>query len=47
MLQLLTHLPLSRHAGQTTLQHADRLVGLVVAASLAASIALVFIGSTP
>ena len=41
-------LPLTRQVGQTTYPHAERLTGLVVAAALAASIALVFTGcSTP
>jgi multidrug efflux system outer membrane protein len=40
--------PFTRHAGQATYQHAERLSGLVAAAALAASIALVFTGcSTP
>ena len=40
--------PLTRQVGQTTYQPAERLTGLVVAAALAASIALVFTGcSTP
>lgn len=39
---------LTRHVGQTTYPHAERLAGLVAAAALAASIALVFTGcSTP
>lgn len=41
-------LPLSRQAGQKTIQRADQLAGLVVSAALAASIVLVFTGcSTP
>jgi NodT family efflux transporter outer membrane factor (OMF) lipoprotein len=47
MPRLPTAIPLTRHAGQTTLQHADRVAACVVAA-LAASIALVISGcSTP
>lgn len=39
---------LTRHVGQTTYPHAERMAGLVAAAALAASIALVFTGcSTP
>src|SRR5450755_1057641 len=48
MPRLPTTCPLTRDVGQTTFRHADRLAGLVVAASLAASIALVLSGcSTP
>ena len=48
MPRLPTTCPLTRHVGQTTFRHAERLTGLVVAAALAASIALVFTGcSTP
>jgi outer membrane protein TolC len=48
MPQLPTACPLIRHFGQTTRPHAERLTGLVVAAAIAASIALVFTGcSTP
>jgi NodT family efflux transporter outer membrane factor (OMF) lipoprotein len=48
MPRLPTACPLTRHVGQTSYQHAERLTGLVVAAALAASIALVFTGcSTP
>ena len=36
--------PLTRYAGQTPLQHAERLFGVVVGAALAASIALVLTG---
>ncbi|WP_137820660.1 efflux transporter outer membrane subunit [Pseudomonas sp. 2FG] len=44
MPRLPTPHPLTRHAGQTTLQYAERLVGVVVGAALAASIALVLTG---
>ncbi|MGZ5798489.1 MAG: efflux transporter outer membrane subunit [Caldimonas sp.] len=44
MPRLPTTCPLTRHVGQTIYPHAERLTGLVVAASLAASIALVFTG---
>jgi multidrug efflux system outer membrane protein len=48
MPRLPVSLPLTRPAGQATYRHAERRVGLVVAAALAASIALVFTGcSTP
>src|ERR1700690_3690342 len=48
MPRLPTTCPLTRDVGQTTFRHAERLTGLVVAAALAASIALVFSGcSTP
>ena len=48
MPQLPTACPLIRHFEQTTRPHAERLTGLVVAAAIAASIALVFTGcSTP
>jgi len=48
MPRLPTSLAPTRQSGQPTLQHAERLVGLFVAAALAASIALVFTGcSTP
>jgi NodT family efflux transporter outer membrane factor (OMF) lipoprotein len=48
MPRLPTFSALTRHAGQRTYPHAERLVGLVAAAALAASIALVFTGcSTP
>ncbi|MCU1749808.1 TolC family protein [Pseudomonas sp. 6D_7.1_Bac1] len=36
--------PLTHYAGQTTFQHAERLVGVVVGAALAASIALILTG---
>jgi outer membrane protein TolC len=48
MPRLPTACPLTRHIAQTTRPHAERLTGLVVAAALAASLALVLGGcSTP
>jgi NodT family efflux transporter outer membrane factor (OMF) lipoprotein len=48
MTRLATACPLTRRVGETSQPHAERLTGLVVAAALAASLALVFTGcSTP
>src|SRR5688572_5952306 len=48
MPRLPSSFPLTRLSGQATYPHAERRVGLVIAAALAASIALVFTGcSTP
>jgi outer membrane protein, multidrug efflux system len=48
MSRLPSSVPLTRLAGQATYPHAERLSGLVMAAALAASVALVFTGcSTP
>ena len=44
MLRLPPSLPLTRYAGQTPLQHAERLFDVIVGAALAASIALVLTG---